>query len=172
MATRQAASNTVSTIDSNSTPADPSLAVGAVPDNSTTPIPGAGSSAPTQTPAPSNSLVPGDPLHTMQYILDNAWPLSLILNRSKSNWEDWSLCLTLIVDEKGFTDWLHSSYPLPNVTTDPKGNRVWLVNDRSLKAFMLQHVSHVDYKAVSHLLTSSSIFNALRKHHEDLRVHN
>jgi hypothetical protein len=57
----------------------------------------------------------------------------------------------LIVDEKGFTDWLHGYYPLPNATTDPKGNWVWLVNDHSLKVFMLHHVSCANYKAVSHL---------------------
>ena len=163
MATRQATSNAASTDDSNSTLVDPSLAVGAVPDSST---------ASTQTPSPSHSMAPGDPLHTVQYISDNAWPSSLILDRSKSNWEDWSLRLTLIVDERGFTDWLHGSYPLPNATTDPKGNRVWLVNGCSLKAFMLRHVSRADYKAVSHLQTSSSVFNALRKRHEDLGVHN
>jgi hypothetical protein len=77
----------------------------------------------------------------------------------------------LIADEKGFTDWLHGFYPQPDAATDPKGNRVWLINDRSLKAFMLRHVSRADFQAVSHLLTSSSVFNALRKRHEDLGVH-
>ena len=85
--------------------------------------------------------MPGDPLHTVQYILDNAWPATLILDRLKSNWEDWSLHLTLIADEKGFTDWLHGFYPQPDANTDPKGNWVWLINDHSLKAFMLHHIS-------------------------------
>jgi hypothetical protein len=107
----------------------------------------------------------------VQYISDNAWPSSLILDRSKSNWEDWSLRLMLIADEKGFTDWLHGLYPQPNVTTNPKGNWVWLINDRSLKAFMLCHVSRADYTAVSHLPTSSSIFSELRKCHENLGVY-
>ena len=36
---------------------------------------------------------------------------------------------------------------------------------------MLRHVSQVDYMAVSHLPTSASVFNTLRKRHEDLGVH-
>jgi len=165
MATRQSASDSTPATPANatdSTVAAPSLAADSIPNASTTP---------TLTPAQSNSLAPSDPLHTVQYISDNAWPSSLILDQSKSNWEDWSLRLTLIADEKGFTDWLHGFYPQPNATTDPKGNRVWVINDRSLKAFMLRHVSRADYTAVSHLSTSSSVFSELCKCHENLGVH-
>jgi hypothetical protein len=49
----------------------PSLAADSIPDASTTS---------TQIPAQLNSLVPSDPLHTVQYISDNAWPSTLILN--------------------------------------------------------------------------------------------
>ena len=132
MATRQTASDSVPADPSDLDLMAPSLVAGSVPDAST-----AGSVPTTQTSAPAASLAPGDPLHTVQYISDTAWPSSLILDRSKSNWEDWSLRLTLIADEKGFTDWLHGFYPQPSTATDPKGNRVWLVNDRSLKAFIL-----------------------------------
>jgi len=131
MATHQSASNSVPSTASDSTPADPSLAAGSGPLDST---------ISTQTAAPTDALVPGDPLHTVQYISDNAWPSTRILDQLKSNWEDWSLRLTLIADEKGFTDLLHGFYPQPDTKTDPKGNRIWLINDRSLKAFILQLV--------------------------------
>ena len=85
MATHQAASNAASTNDSNSMLVDPSLAAGAVPDNSTASTQGADSTGSTQTSAPLNSMAPSDPLHTVQYILDNTWPLSLILDQLKSN---------------------------------------------------------------------------------------
>jgi hypothetical protein len=81
------------------------------------------------------------------------------------------LRLTLIADEKGFTNWLHGFYPQPNATSDPKDHQVWLINDHSLKVFMLCHVSYVDNTAVSYLPTSSSIFDELHKRHKNLSVH-
>jgi len=79
--------------------------------------------------------------------------------------------MTLIADCQGFTDWLHGFFSQPDVTADPKGHRIWQVNDRSLKAFMLQHISRADYKAVANLPNSAAVFKALRKRHEDHGTH-
>ncbi len=62
MATRQSASN-AAPADTSNMLVGPSGTVGSVPDAST---------ASTQTPTPMDSLAPGDPLHTVQYISDNA----------------------------------------------------------------------------------------------------
>ncbi len=56
--------------------------------------------------------------------------------------------MTLLADRQGFTDWLQGLFPQPDVTSDPKGHRIWQINDRSLKAFILQHVSRADDKGV------------------------
>ena len=154
MATHQSAFNSVPATISDSMPADPPLAAGSAPEASTTS---------THTPTLTNSLAPDDPLHTVQYISDNAWPFTLILNQSKSNWEDWSLHLTLITNEKGFTDWLHGFYPQPNATTDPKANHVWLINDHSLKAFMLRttRLSPISSPSLPSSMPSASIMKTL-----------
>jgi hypothetical protein len=56
--------------------------------------------------------------------------------------------MTLLADRQGFTDWLQGLFPQPDVTSDPTGHRIWQINDRSLKAFILQHVSRADDKGV------------------------
>jgi hypothetical protein len=72
MATCQAASNAVSSNDSSLMLVDPSLAAGAVPNNSTALTQGTDSTASSHTSAPLHSIVLSDPLHTVQYISDNA----------------------------------------------------------------------------------------------------
>jgi len=97
--------------------------------------------------------------------------MNLCLNRSKSNWEEWCLQMTLITNCHGFTDWLDSSFPQPDITTNTKGHHAWRTNDCSLKVFMLQHISQTDYKIVATLSTAATIFKSLRKCHEDLSTH-
>jgi hypothetical protein len=147
----------------------------ASPANSTPLQPGADASAATPSQGPQQPAAapfgPGDPLLTLLFISDNNWPKDLCLDRSKSNWEEWSLRMTLIADRQGLADWLDGTFPQPDITTDPKGHRIWKVNDRSLKAFILQHVSCTDYKIVTSLPTASSVFNSLRKRHKALGTH-
>ena len=118
-----------------------------------------------QTPAPSHFIV-GDPLNIVQYMNAPTWPADLRLDRSKSNWNEWSLRLTLTCDRQGFTEWLDETFPPPDRAADPLAHRVWTINDRSLKAFILLHVSQRDYKAVCDLPSSRDVFNELRKRHE------
>ena len=105
------------------------------------------------------------------FISDNNWPKDLCLNHLKSNWEEWSLHMTLIANRHGLADWLDGSFLQPDVTTNPKGHHIWKVNDCSLKVFILQHVSRTNYKIVANLPDASSVFNSLHKHHEALRTH-
>ena len=137
--------------------------------------PGSNASAATPPQGPPVPAVasfgPGEPFPTVQFISESAWPANLSLDRSKSNWEEWCLQMTLIADRHGFTDWLDGSFPQPDVTIDAKGHRAWKTNDRSLKAFMLQHISRTDYKIVATLPTAASVFSSLRKRHEDLGTH-
>jgi len=117
------------------------------------------------------SFGPSDHFPTVQFIAETAWPKDLCLDRSKSNWEEWSLQMTLIADRHGSTDWLDGSFPQPDIMTDAKSHHAWKTNDQSLKAFMLQHISRTDYKIVAGLATTTSVFESLRKHHEDLGTH-
>jgi len=118
---------------------------------------------PQQSAPASSQFVAGDPLNTMQYINDPAWPTDLRLDRSRCSWIEWSQRLKLICDRQGFTDWLDVAFPPPDPTTEPRAHRVWTVNDRSLKAFILQNISQQDYEAVCNLPDSRTVFAELRQ---------
>jgi len=119
----------------------------------------------------TSNFVTGDPLNTVQYINDPAWPPDLRLDRANSNWKPWSHRLKIICDRQGFTDWLDESFPVPNPTTEPHASRVWTINDCSLKAFILGNISEEDYKAVHELPSSRAVFAELRTRHEKLGGH-
>ncbi|KAH8997361.1 hypothetical protein EDB92DRAFT_1813816 [Lactarius akahatsu] len=48
---------------------------------------------------------------------DLAWPTDLLLDRHKSNWEEWNRRLNLIIDQRNFFHYLDGSFPCP----DPAG---------------------------------------------------
>ncbi len=75
---------------------------------------------------------------------DSTWPADLILDRSKSNWEDWSLRLSYVVDRQAFTEWLNGSIPCPDPAIHTRGAQIWNINDRALRAFILERVSRID----------------------------
>ena len=137
--------------------------------------PGSNASATTPTqvpPLPANAFLgSSDHFPSVQFISETAWPSNLCLNCSKSNWEEWSLQMSLIADRHGFTDWLDGSFPQPDVTIDAKGHRTWKTNDRSLKAFILQHILRTDYQVVTNLTSAASVFRTLCKCHQDLGTH-
>jgi transposase InsO family protein len=107
----------------------------------------------------------------VQYINDPSWPADLRLDRAKSNWNEWSHRLRLICDGQGFTDWLDDTFPPPDPATEPRAHRIWTINDRSLRAFILRYISQLDYKGVCDLPTSRAVFAELRKRHEKLGPH-
>ena len=170
----------------------PSLPSGSGPSQSTAPAvngtpapPPSPSSAPagqqpsgiqTSTPAgttaalPSN-IIPNDPLYTIQYINDPAWPSDLRLDPSVSNWSDWSCCLRLLCKRQGLSDWLEGTFTPPDASTDARAHRVWTINDSSIQAFILQHVCEQDYKDICDLPSSRAMFSELCEHYEKLGSH-
>ena len=129
----------------------------------------AGVSPPQQT-TPS-TFVAGDPLNTVQYINDPTWPSDLRLDQAQSNWKRWSHRLKIIRDRQGFTDWLDENFPVPDPSAEPRASRVWTINDRSLKVFILDNISKEDYKAVHELPSSRAVFAELQTCHEKLGGH-
>jgi len=143
-------------------------------ENSTV-TPGIQMSSPTRASPPQqttpSTFIAGDPLNTVQYINDPTCPSDLRLDHAQSNWKQWSHHLKIICDCQGFTDWLDENFPVPDPSTEPHASRIWTINDRSLKAFILDNISEEDYKAVHELPSSCTVFAELRTHHEKLGGH-
>jgi len=119
----------------------------------------------------SYDFIDGDPLCSVVYVDDPAWPTELCLDRSLGNWNEWSHRLKLVCMGQSLAEWLDVTYNPPDPDVDPRAHRVWTLNDQSLSAFMLLHVSQEDYKAVCDLPDSRTIFAELRKLHEKLGNH-
>ena len=130
--------------------------------------PGIQTSSPTGVSPPQqttpSTFVAGDPLNTVQYINDPAWPSDLRLDWAQSNWKRWSHRLKIICDRQGFTDWLDESFPVPDPSAEPHASRVWTINNHLLKAFILDNISEEDYKAVHELPSSCAVFAELQTH--------
>jgi hypothetical protein len=105
----------------------------------------------------SSNYIPGDPLHTIQYLNDPNWPRDLKLDQSKSNWEEWYLRLKLICDRQGFSDWLDPKVHPPGPTADRRTQRVWELNNRSIRAFIFTYISCADYKAMANLPSAHKV---------------
>jgi hypothetical protein len=75
-----------------------------------------------------------------------------------------------LTDGQGFSSYLDGSFPCPDKAAHPRSHYIWNNNDRSLRAFMLKHVSTNDYDAVQKLgpQGAHAIYEALRKRHEEL----
>ena len=125
----------------------------------------------TNSNSPTSATGPGDITITERFISDSAWPADLKLDLGKSNWDDWSHRMRLLVDHLGFTDWLDGTLPCPDQTSYAKANRVWKSNDRSLRAFMLERISKNEFKLTQSVPTSHSVFEKLRSRHEHLSLH-
>ena len=133
--------------------------------------PWAGAGAPQQSVSVFSLFIPGDPLNTVQYITDPAWPADLRLDCSLCNWEEWSRRLKLICRGQGFTEWLDVTFMPPDAALYPRAHRIWTLNDHSLKSFILCHISQQDYEAVRDLPDSRTVFAELRRRYEKLGRH-
>ena len=124
---------------------------------------------PTTSTLVTAALGPDDVLasNTVLYINENVcrWPSGFKLDIDLDNWEEWSLEISWKAAQRGFTERLNGSYPQPSATTRANEHRICAINDRSLKDFILSHVSQNDYRSVSHLPTSHAVFEELRKTH-------
>ena len=145
-----------------------------------TSVPGPPAGAPTvnvSTTAVSTSATtvtatgPDDIIFTLQYINDNAWPSDLELDLDLGNWPLWSRRVALLADRQGFSEWLDGSLVCPDKVTHPKANQIWMKNDRSLKAFLLSHISQRDYDNTSSLLSSHLVMEELHRVHEKQGLH-
>ena len=125
----------------------------------------------TPTATAVSALGPDDILLTMQYINDNAWPTDFELDIDTGNWPLWHRRISLLADCQGFTDWLNGTLSCPDKTDHAKAHHIWNVNDRSLKAFILSHISQRDYDNTCHLSTAHEVFEELRKIHEKQGLH-
>ena len=88
-------------------------------------------------------------INLQPFISDAAWPADLVLDRLKSNWEQWNRCLNLVVDQRHFSFYLDGTFSCPDEMAHPKAALNWKSNDRALRAFILEHVSNVDYGIAS-----------------------
>jgi len=89
----------------------------------------------------------------------------------KSNWEEWDRRLNLVVDQCHFSYYLDGSYTCPDPNVHSKAALNWKSNDRALRAFILEHVSNVEYGIASQHTLAHDVYDALRKTHENLGIH-
>ena len=130
------------------------------------------SQAPAGTTAPITSgIIPNDPLYTVQYINDPAWPAELRLDPSVSNWSEWSLRLRLLCKRQGLGIWLEGTFAPPDGSADACAHCVWTINDESIQAFILQHVCKQDYKDICDLPNAQAMFSELCECYEKLGSH-
>ena len=108
---------------------------------------------------------------TERILSDASWPTDFTLDLGKSNWQEWHRRTELLALKQGFKAWLDGSLSCPNEQQYPTAHWVWQQNDDSLCGFLLDHISPTDYALVANLTTSHKIFEALRKHHEDLGLY-
>ena len=94
-----------------------------------------------------------------------------MLDRLKSNWEEWDRRLNLVVDQRHFSYYLDGSFTCPDPNVHPKAALNWKSNDRALRAFILEHVSNVEYGITSQHTLAHDVYDALRKTHENLGIH-
>jgi hypothetical protein len=105
------------------------------------------------------------------FISNTAWPADLKLDRLKANWVDWDRRLNLVVDQRHFSEYLNGTFPCPDATDHPKAARNWRSNNRTLRAFILEHVSNFDYGIASVHLDAHDVYQTLRHNHEFLGLH-
>jgi hypothetical protein len=129
--------------------------------------------APTNTVASTSAVGPGYIDLTERFLSDPSWPTSLVLDLGKSNWPEWSRRLELLADGQGFFRYLDGTLRCPDSLMYPTAYWIWDNNDRSLRAFILGHISPGDYDLVSPIRGAGAraIFAALRKRHEQLGLH-
>jgi hypothetical protein len=130
-----------------------------------------GTSGGTSNSTTINAVGPDDIPYTVKYINDNAWPADFELDIDLGNWPLWSRRVSLLSDRQGFTGWLTGTLACPDKTTHAKAHHIWEVNNASLRAFILSHISQRDYDNVCTLDTAHTVFEELRKTHERQGLH-
>jgi hypothetical protein len=123
-------------------------------------------------PNPANSTTgPNDVTLTERFLSNSSWPADLVLDLGKSNWLEWSFRLENLTDNQGFSKWLDGSLPCPDKFKFPKANRIWMLNDRSLRAFILARISKIELLFILHIRVSYDLYQELKKRHEHLGLY-
>jgi hypothetical protein len=99
----------------------------------------------TQVATAISAVGPDDMMYTKKYINDNAWPTDFELDIDLGNWQLWRRRIGLLATRQGFSRWLNGTLTQPDKMTHPKAHHIWSINDESLKAFLLSHISQQDY---------------------------
>lgn len=110
---------------------------------------------------------------TERVIADPSWPATgnSILNLAQTNWQEWSRRLKLLADRLLVAGYLNGRLACPDPTVDPAAHDIWVGNDGSLRAFILERISPDDYNYTSIFDTLHAVFEGLRTHHEKLGLH-
>ena len=98
-------------------------------------------------------------------LYDPNWPTGLVLDWLKSNWEEWDRRLNTIVDQRYYGNYLDGTLRCPDSTTHPRSAINWNLNNRALRAFILEHISDHDYAIASAHSNAHDVYEALRKDH-------
>jgi hypothetical protein len=96
-------------------------------------------------------------------IADSSWPSKLILDLSKTNW--------LLADRLYVSGYLDGTLSCPDVVAFPAAHHIWNGNDKSLRAFILEHITPEEYDIASPFGTANTTFDGLRLPHEKLGLH-
>src|SRR6266702_2634554 len=125
---------------------------------------GSGSTGPT---GGSTNVV----INLQPFISDAAWLADLVLDRLKSNWEQWNWRLNLVIDQRHFLFYLDGTFLCPNEMAHPKAALNWKSNNWALCMFILEHVSNVDFGIASRFNVSHEVYDALCNTHKNLGLH-
>jgi transposase InsO family protein len=122
---------------------------------------------------PETTRGPGNVLMPERFMTDPSWLKDLTLDISKSNWTQWCRQLRISANEQGFSRYLDGTLKCPNVNVHPTAHWIWDNNNRSLRAFILRHISPDDYELVEPIESNGThaMFQKLRKRHEQLGLY-
>ena len=161
----------MSTADPTATPVDPNAAsgTGTMAINPTTGGSTGGSTGgtTTTTTVTGTTTIPSGIVIQPQYFhSDPNWPATLILDKGKSNWEEWDRRLRLIADQRGFGPYLNSTLACPDPKMEPGNAYGWTISDAALHAFILEHVSYHEFDTASVHQSSHDVYTSLRNTHQ------
>ena len=113
----------------------------------------------------------GNVIFSERNIANSTWLKDLILDLSKTNWIEWSHHLILLVPELYVKGYLDGTLPCPDIATFPAAHHIWVGNDQSLQAFILEQVSPKKFNIASAFDTAHATYDGLRTQHEKLGLH-
>ena len=102
---------------------------------------------------------------------DSSWPPDLVLDRLKSNWNEWNRRLRIIVDQRGFGTYLNGTLTCPDTALYPQSASSWQNNNLALRGFILEHISDEEFDSVESSVNAHDVYETLRKAHQHQGLH-